>query len=326
MTTSNAKISPTVRRRVVEFLIHSAADLQVRPIVKYSALSLFADRFHPRLSVTTRTSNWLLKPPILECNLQLFALISLWISTKIHDSHPLSINSLKAYSDSRIKDQHFTKRDFLDAEVVFMQVLNFEIGTLNTVFIVLEDLLIKFKETARVGEFVSFDACMDVLDLLYEEDGVLLHLQHQSSRVRGGNGGSVVTVAASILVVAYVITVPKQRLEFPVVAWLKFVTSYGEEEIVGIVRDILHHLWKDKAALSSWWSAEELLNLVISSIKHGIINLGLNQIAEQDAKETFFLQYYVRHQSSKKLSLGIQYEISVIEDKVSEPRTRKATM
>ncbi|GMP92877.1 hypothetical protein CsSME_00042937 [Camellia sinensis var. sinensis] len=65
--------------------------------------------------------NWLLHP-MRESNLQLFALVSIWISSKMHDSHPLSVKCLKSLGDKMIKEQHFTTRDFLEAEVVLMQV------------------------------------------------------------------------------------------------------------------------------------------------------------------------------------------------------------
>lgn len=84
--------------------------------------------------------SWLLRP-LRESNLQLFSLVSIWISSKvgnhnllimgfhcwrrlyvshisclqIHDSQPLSVKSLKLLGDKMIKEQHFTTRDFLEA-------------------------------------------------------------------------------------------------------------------------------------------------------------------------------------------------------------------
>ncbi|XP_028070903.1 cyclin-J18-like [Camellia sinensis] len=65
--------------------------------------------------------NWL-SHPMRESNLQLFALVSIWISRKMHDSYPLSVKCLKSLGDKMIKEQHFTTRDFLESEVVLMQV------------------------------------------------------------------------------------------------------------------------------------------------------------------------------------------------------------
>ncbi|KAK9222941.1 hypothetical protein WN944_011382 [Citrus x changshan-huyou] len=159
--------------RLMEFMIQSAHQLEVSPIVKYSALSLFADRFFPSLTRYTVGSNgkgnWLLQP-IRESNLQLFALIALWISSKIHDSRPVSVKSFKSLGDKIIKDEHFTTRDFLEAEIVFMQVLDFEIGTSNIAFLLLEELLLQFKGVAKVGELLRFEACMYLMDLLYEKE------------------------------------------------------------------------------------------------------------------------------------------------------------
>ncbi|KDP38176.1 hypothetical protein JCGZ_04819 [Jatropha curcas] len=158
--------SSNLRLLAVEFLIESAHQLKVTPIVKYTALSLFADRFHPSLSRFVGQhdkGNWLLHP-LTESNLQLFALVSMWISSKIHDSRPFSVKMLKNLSDKSIREQHFTSRDFLEA------VLNYEIGAGNIAFAFLEDLLAQFRAVAKVGEFVNIEACMDIMDLLYEKE------------------------------------------------------------------------------------------------------------------------------------------------------------
>ncbi|KHG01993.1 Cyclin-J18 -like protein [Gossypium arboreum] len=91
-------------------------------------------------------------------------------SSHIHDSRALSVKCLKSLGDEFIKDQHFTIRDFVEAEVVFLQVLNFEIGISNVTFIFLEEFFIQFKGVAKVGGLVSFEACMDMMDLLYEKE------------------------------------------------------------------------------------------------------------------------------------------------------------
>ncbi|XP_043694798.1 cyclin-J18 isoform X2 [Telopea speciosissima] len=227
--------SRLLRLRIAEFLISSSLQLGVPPIVKYTALSMFIERFYPSLKRFIQendTGNWLLKP-LSESNLQLFALISIWISSKLHDSCPLSVKSLKSLGDEVIKEQHFTTRDFSEAEVVFMQVLDFEIGVSNISFVFLEDLLIQFRELARIGELVNFEACMDIMDLLYETEETSMLFNSPRS------------LAASVLVASYVITVPLQQLEFPLLPWVKFVTSYKEEDIQEIVRAILEHVVKD---------------------------------------------------------------------------------
>ncbi|KAF6150755.1 hypothetical protein GIB67_020838 [Kingdonia uniflora] len=151
--------------------------------------------------------------PLRECNLQLFALISIWISSKIHNTSPLSIKSLKSLGDEFIKEQHFTTRDFLEAEVIFMQVLDFEIGASNIAFIFLEELLIQFRELSRIGDLVKFEACINIMDLLYEtEDASVLYSSPRA-------------LAAAVLVASYVITAPKQQLEFPLLPWSKTLSN-----------------------------------------------------------------------------------------------------
>ncbi|KAE8724567.1 Cyclin-J18 [Hibiscus syriacus] len=152
-------------------------------------------------------------------------------SSHMHDSRALSVKCLKSLGDEFIKDQHFTARDFMEAEVVFLKVLNYEIGTSNVAFIFLEELFIRFKGVAKVGELVSFEACMDVMDLLYE-----MRRHHFCLVLR------VLWLLQSWHVTSYVVTVPKQQWEFPVLLWVKFVTSYKEEDIGEKVKDILMHL------------------------------------------------------------------------------------
>ncbi|KAM0835904.1 hypothetical protein ACQ4PT_062668 [Festuca glaucescens] len=104
--------------------------LDLRPIVKYSALEFFDARFLPALPRKMgfcgarsgrAVRSWLVEP-LRDSNLQLFALVAVWIASKIHEMRPLAVKSLKALSDRIIADQHFTCRDFADAELVFMEV------------------------------------------------------------------------------------------------------------------------------------------------------------------------------------------------------------
>ncbi|XP_051121365.1 cyclin-J18 isoform X2 [Andrographis paniculata] len=259
-------LCPCLRSRVIEFLLHSVKLLEVSPIVKYSALSLFADRFcaaFSRLEDGKSRTCWLLHP-IRESNLQLFALVSLWISSKIHDTRPICVKSLKALGDELIKDQHYTKGDILEAEMVLMQVykyqvtikllvvivgadcvysiflnyscsfktLKFGIGTSNTAFILLEELLSLLRVIARVGFHVKMEACMDIMDILYENE--VTSVPYSSPQA----------LSASILVVAYVTTVPLAKWEFPILPWVKFVTSCKDEEIMKSVEAILKHIFQ----------------------------------------------------------------------------------
>ncbi|XP_028767072.1 cyclin-J18-like [Neltuma alba] len=218
------------RLRLVEFLIHSAQQLEVAPIVKYSALSLFVDRFFISLRSFMEAGNtrsWLLRP-VTESNLQLFGLISVWISSKTHDSHPLSVRCLKSLANNIIKDQHFATRDFLEAEVLFMQVLNFEIGTTNIAFLFLEELWVQIKRVAKVGDLINFEACMEIMDLLYEKKKTSFLYKSPCS------------LAASILVASYLITVPKQKWEFPLLPWGKKGLSRWKIRLISILAVVPH--------------------------------------------------------------------------------------
>lgn len=115
---------------------------------------------------------------------------------------------------------------------IVLKVLDFEIGTANNAFIFFQELYIHFKGVAKVGEVLDFEACMDIMDLLYEKEETSIRYSSPCS------------LAASILVASYVITVPKQRWEFPVLPWVKFVTSCEEEDIVEIVTHILKHVFE----------------------------------------------------------------------------------
>ncbi|XP_049936120.1 cyclin-J18, partial [Nymphaea colorata] len=214
--------------------ISTTKHLRLSPIVKYTALSLFADRFlfsFQRLIEENYKASWLLQP-MDESNLQLFALISIWISSKMHDVSPLSVRTLKSLADVMISDQHFTARDFIEAEMVFMKVLRFEIGAANIAFFFLEELLYQFREIAKVGDSLKLSVCMDIMDLLYEDEGTSLH--HYSPR----------SLAASILIAAYVLTIPRQPWEFPVFPWVMSMDAYQLEDIEELVRFILHHTLK----------------------------------------------------------------------------------
>ncbi|KAJ0490517.1 putative cyclin [Helianthus annuus] len=151
-------------------------------------------------------------------------------NSQIHDSRPLTVKKLKILADKIIHEQHYTTRDFAEAEVIFMQVLNFEIGTSDIVFRFLEDLLIQLKEVATIGDHMNLEVCMDIMDLLYEkEETTTLYTSSHS-------------LAASILVASYVIMVPKQRWEFPVIPWVKYGMACTDEEIIQVVTYILKHV------------------------------------------------------------------------------------
>ncbi|XP_066388431.1 cyclin-J18-like isoform X1 [Miscanthus floridulus] len=175
--------------------------------------------------------SWLLEP-LRDSNLELFSLVAVWIASKIHDRRPMSVKSLKALGDRIIADQHFMCRDFTTAELVFLEVVDHSIGSSSIAFIYLEELLIHFREILKLGELLDLEVCMEILDILYETEDTSLLLNSPCS------------LAASTLVAAYAISVPKQTWEFPILPWVRFATSYDEEEIIKIVLTILLHVLK----------------------------------------------------------------------------------
>ncbi|VVB01912.1 unnamed protein product [Arabis nemorensis] len=112
----------------------------------------------------------------------------------MHCSRGLSVHSLKSLGDKVIIEQLFTVRDFSEGKhctledilyaiessfeliVHEKQVLKFAIDTLNIAYTLLEDLFIQFKEVAKVGELLNFEACMDMIDLLYEKEEICVLL------------------------------------------------------------------------------------------------------------------------------------------------------
>ncbi|CAM8947497.1 unnamed protein product [Rhodiola kirilowii] len=231
-----------IRARVVELLIVSAERLEVFPVVKYSAMSLFADRLCNTLSDSRHESgedidHWLLRP-LTESSLQLFALISLWISSKMHTSRPVSVKSLKSLGDKMINDQHFTTRDYVEA--VRSDVVKVKAGRADSfkthdrhafIYYALTNFLVPMCYCRLTsGEMVNFEVCMDIMDLVYE---------------KGTRYSDPVIFAASILasalalIASYLITVPKQRHEFPLLQWVVFIASFREDDVLELVEDIL---------------------------------------------------------------------------------------
>ncbi|BBG94623.1 cyclin J18 [Prunus dulcis] len=118
-----------LRARLIDFLIQSAHKLQVAPTVKYTALSIFAHRFYPRCLSRLEeqgndVENWLLQP-LRESNLQLFALVSLWISTKIHTSPCLSVKIFKSLGTT------LSRNNTTPFEITWKQLLHMSSQFLN---------------------------------------------------------------------------------------------------------------------------------------------------------------------------------------------------
>ncbi|TQE10624.1 hypothetical protein C1H46_003737 [Malus baccata] len=106
--------------------------------------------------------------------------------------------------------------------------VNFEIGMNNIAFVHFEELLLQLKGVAKVGELVNFEAGMDIMDLLYEKEETSMPYTNPCSL-----GASILTCLQNrILVASYIITVPKQMLEFPVLPWGK-ISSFFRDVLCG---------------------------------------------------------------------------------------------
>lgn len=102
--------------------------------------------------------------------------------------------------------------------------------------------MVEFRGVAKVGDFISIEACMEIMDLLYEKEdmsflfrsphslaaSILVYSLHNfkiPSNISYKAYKLLLLQNFNILlqVVSYVITVPKQKWEFPVLAWGKRV-------------------------------------------------------------------------------------------------------
>ncbi|RYQ86887.1 hypothetical protein Ahy_B10g106497 [Arachis hypogaea] len=81
--------------------------------------------------------------------------------------------------------------------------------------------MVELRGVAKAGELINFEACMEILDLLYEKEETSLLCTYSCPPH---------SLAASILfvgvenntvtwVVTYVMTVPQHKWEFPILPW-----------------------------------------------------------------------------------------------------------
>jgi hypothetical protein len=99
--------------------------------------------------------------------------------------------------------------------------------------------MVELRGVAKVGELINFEACMEIMDLLYEkeETSFLYRSPHSLAAsilvictfVNYFHIPNIMSYKLLILescdlllqVVSYVMTVPKQKWEFPILAWGK---------------------------------------------------------------------------------------------------------
>uniref|UniRef100_A0A803MQJ3 Uncharacterized protein n=1 Tax=Chenopodium quinoa TaxID=63459 RepID=A0A803MQJ3_CHEQI len=115
----------------------------------------------------------------------------------------------------------------------------------NSVFLVIEELMMKLKEVAKVGEMVSIKVYCDVIDLMYENDEI-----------------SRIFVESSVYLVAavYAMTMPKQRCEFSMVGWVNFFKLLGFVNWVWECEGVrAGDAVRWRAASYDWWMVVEIV-------------------------------------------------------------------
>ncbi|CAM6084310.1 unnamed protein product [Calypogeia fissa] len=175
--------------------------------------------------------------PLQACNLQILALVSFWIASKIHETKAVSLEQLRKLASSLIADQHFTKNDFIEAEIILMKGIKFDLTTGPQIFYAMDDLLVKFRKTARVGRFVKLQTCVTIIDLLYDFDPKELNLKDIS----------IDEISSAILAVAYVLSVPIEKCNFPLLSWLSSISGsqIQQSQIEDLTRKIFCGLFDE---------------------------------------------------------------------------------
>uniref|UniRef100_A0A7I4A000 Cyclin N-terminal domain-containing protein n=1 Tax=Physcomitrium patens TaxID=3218 RepID=A0A7I4A000_PHYPA len=111
-----------------------------------------------------------------ETSVQFHSLLSLWIASKLHETPPLSIRKLQNIAKKLIPDHYYTKKDFIDAEIKFLEAIDFDLKTGPLLSTYIEELLSEIRgKSKEIAKLVSLELCLAILDLLYVcEDEILL--------------------------------------------------------------------------------------------------------------------------------------------------------
>uniref|UniRef100_A0A7I3ZZV7 Cyclin N-terminal domain-containing protein n=1 Tax=Physcomitrium patens TaxID=3218 RepID=A0A7I3ZZV7_PHYPA len=126
----------------------------------------------------------------------------------LHETPPLSIRKLQNIAKKLIPDHYYTKKDFIDAEIKFLEAIDFDLKTGPLLSTYIEELLSEIRgKSKEIAKLVSLELCLAILDLLYVcEDEILL-------------ATPVELTGASILVAAYLLVVPITKSNFPILTW-----------------------------------------------------------------------------------------------------------
>ncbi|CAI5987354.1 unnamed protein product [Closterium sp. NIES-65] len=127
---------------------------------------------------------------------------------------------------ARETDKVYTAKDFVNAEIELLGTINFEIETGRSCPSALEDLLRELRRVSRVGDFIKLSTCFTIYTLMHSDSKLRQHLSRAA-------------LPASIIVVAYLISVPKKQALFPVLQWVCAMNNQDQDEIHGFTRLIL---------------------------------------------------------------------------------------
>nr|PNR46992.1 hypothetical protein PHYPA_014112 [Physcomitrium patens] len=163
-----------------------------------------------------------------ETSVQFHSLLSLWIASKLHETPPLSIRKLQNIAKKLIPDHYYTKKDFIDAEIKFLEAIDFDLKTGPLLSTYIEELLSEIRgKSKEIAKLVSLELCLAILDLLYVcEDEILL-------------ATPVELTGASILVAAYLLVVPITKSNFPILTWLHLSSNTSTGSLKECTRRIL---------------------------------------------------------------------------------------
>uniref|UniRef100_A0A7I4A8I9 Cyclin N-terminal domain-containing protein n=1 Tax=Physcomitrium patens TaxID=3218 RepID=A0A7I4A8I9_PHYPA len=94
----------------------------------------------------------------------------------LHETPPLSIRKLQNIAKKLIPDHYYTKKDFIDAEIKFLEAIDFDLKTGPLLSTYIEELLSEIRgKSKEIAKLVSLELCLAILDLLYVcEDEILL--------------------------------------------------------------------------------------------------------------------------------------------------------
>ncbi|BBN14662.1 hypothetical protein MPTK1_6g13410 [Marchantia polymorpha subsp. ruderalis] len=222
-------------RHSLTFLLHLSEILEVEPITKYCALLFYEDRLLPLLRGLTEeegrinlNSGHFRVYPLTLCNLQLLGSACFWISAKLHENEVPSAKTLKSLLRECVTGASFKRKDIIGAERLVLEAINYDITCGPTVYSLLQILLVNLRNVTILGDFITSKACEYLLDIVYDCRSVLKTPKP--------------IVAAAVLAVGYIVCVPLEENNFPLLHWLTKTTNAHASHIERVVSILLSYV------------------------------------------------------------------------------------